>query len=142
MISTSEAKKISVMSWDVIIFRSDFPVTKMDDLPDDFKGPAMGTSEEIRIKLSSSFPGTDWSDPAWGIFEGDSFSIEFNIGHELVTTDLMLHVRGNGEPVTPIAKMCLTHGWSAIDTSTGELLNLKKPSTKGWLSFIAFRDRH
>ena len=123
------------MSSDVIIFNSKIAIQNIDDLPEDFVGSEMGTADEIRRNINAVFPGTDWSDPSWGIFDGDGFSIEFNIGNEAITTDLMLHVRGNGDPVTPIVKLCRAYSWKGLDTSTGELLNADNPSSKGWRSF-------
>ncbi|MCA9449858.1 MAG: hypothetical protein KC931_22240, partial [Candidatus Omnitrophica bacterium] len=92
------------MSWDVVLlnFQGDPPDT--DDLSDAFNDPpAMGDAAEIREKVSESLPGVDWSDPAWGVLQGDGWSIEFNHQETGETATMMLHVRGGGDPITSIA---------------------------------------
>jgi hypothetical protein len=51
-------------------------------MPDDWQGTSMGTLAEVRARINACIPGVDWSDPSWGVYDGDGFSYEFNIGSE------------------------------------------------------------
>jgi hypothetical protein len=51
-----------------------------------------------------------------------------------------LHVRGSGDPIAAIVKFARPLGWSVLDGSTGEFLDLDNPSQEGWQGFQAFRD--
>jgi hypothetical protein len=129
------------MSWDVVIVDScekaaACPVTDLDD--SDFK--ALGAADEVRQKISSNLPGVDWSDPR-GIFEGDGFSIEFNVGEDDPIQSIMLHVRGGGDAIAAIMSFVGPLGWSALDCSTGEFLDPNNPSQEGWEGFQAYRDK-
>ncbi len=129
------------MSWDVMIFRFDSPPPPISKWPDNFRPVALGEAQEIRNKISHDFPNIDWSDPAWGIFDGKGYSIEFNLQKEGVVEGFMLHVRGGGDPLPTICKLCLIHGWYAFDCSTGYFIDLDHPSREGWTSFQQFRDK-
>ncbi len=123
------------MSWDVFIFSSDPRL-----LSEGAKLPSLGGAGEVRNKISKSLPAVNWKDPAWGVLEGKGWSIEFNHQTNGVTDCIMLLVRGGGDPVTSIAKLCQDNGWVALDSSNGELLNLNAPSSNSWQEFQGYRD--
>ncbi len=131
------------MSWDVIVFDFDGkPPANILGLPDDYEIPEIGASDVVRKAISSGFPATDWSDTGWGVVDGDGWSIEFNIGQEAEVGQMMIwHVRGSGDPVTPIAALCKAQGWSPLDSVDSQFLDLDAPSTEGWEHFQAFRDQ-
>jgi hypothetical protein len=129
------------MSWDVMINRYDGPPPRVPDLPDDFRFPPMGDADTVRAQVSAVCPAVDWSDPAWGILEAGDYSIEFNLQKAGVVDGFMLHVRGGGDPVGVIARLCAANRWVALDTSTGEFMDLANPSRARWDSFRSFRDQ-
>lgn len=129
------------MSWDVMIHRFDGPPPRVEDIADDHEFLPLGEAPNVRRRISDALPAVDWGDPAWGVLEGDGFSIEFNFQAHGPVTGFMLHVRGGGDPITPIVAMCKLNGWAALDTSSGEFLDLAKPSVDGWESFQGFRDQ-
>jgi hypothetical protein len=129
------------MSWDVVLFntrgRTPPPVEQFQESDCEPLGPAT----EVRTQIAKLLPGVDWSDEAWGLFEGDGFSIEFNVGKNDPIGSMMLHVRGGGDAISAITAVARPLGWSALDCSTGEFLDLDNPSQKGWEGFQAFRDK-
>lgn len=129
------------MSWDVMILRFDGPPPPVEDIADDHQALPLGDAADVRTRISAVLPEVDWTDPAWGVLEGDGFSIEFNFQADGPVTGFMLHVRGRGDPITPTITLCSAYGWAALDTSAGEFLDLAKPSHSGWRSFQSFRDR-
>jgi hypothetical protein len=94
-----------------------------------------------RELLSGLLPGIDWSDTTWGIYEGNGFSIEFNVGRDDPIGIMMLHVRGGGDAIAAIVTLARPVGWSALDCSTSKFLDLDNPSQAGWEVFQAFRDK-
>lgn len=82
----------------------------------------------------------DWSDTTWGLYRGDGYSIEFNVGEEDPIQDMMLHVRGGGDAIADIMKFVVPNGWAALDCSTSEFLDPANPSDEGWAGFQEFRD--
>jgi hypothetical protein len=130
------------MSWDVVLFNfAGKPPIPPEEMGDDFEPPLLGKADEIRKIISTVFPDTDWSDPEWGILDVGATSIEFNMGEEDDVTDIMLHVRGGGDPVSAILKLCKAAGWTALDCSANRYLEAGNPDANGWGDFVAFRDR-
>jgi len=131
------------MSWDVMLFafggETPPPVEAMGG---DFKpSHSLGRADDLRKTISTHLPDVDWSDPEWGMLGGDGYSIEFNLADGEIIEHMMLHVRGGGDPVSAIAKLCKAAGWSALDTSTGRWLDVDSPSREGWEGFQRFRDK-
>lgn len=129
------------MSWDVMIFNlgGKAPLN-LDQLEETDLLP-LGPADEIRERISALLPGVDWSDPTWGIYGDEGFSIEFNVGEDDPITNMMLHVRGGGDAIAAITRFAKPLQWSALDCSTSEFLDFEKPSQAGWEGFQAFRDQ-
>jgi hypothetical protein len=135
------------MSWDVCVLKAD-SYRSVRDLPKAFEPPALGSIAEIKEKLAKVYPTIVWSQPdpdcgLWGSYkdESEKYSIEFSLGTKDHIEAIMLYVRGGGSVVSKIVALCVENGWAAIDTSVGEFMDLKQPSTKGWEDFQSFRDR-
>lgn len=106
----------------------------------DEKPAPMGNAEEVRARLSKSLPKIDWSDPQFGVLQGPDWNMEFNHEAEGITDSVMLHVRGGGNPIPFVVKVCKENGWVAFDTTSGELIDLNSPNAKSWKQFREFRD--
>jgi len=129
------------MSWDVMIFNTrGKKAPPVEQFKEDDYSP-LGPAAEVRERLSASLPEIDWSDPTWGIYNRAGFSIEFNVGKDDPIESMMLHVRGGGDAIAAVATIARPLGWSALDCSTSEFLDLDSPSQEGWEGFQAFRDR-
>jgi hypothetical protein len=132
------------MSWDVSIVAADSPPPPVADMPDDWKGVSMGSSEEVRSAISGCLGDVDWSDPTWGHFYGDGFSFEFNIvgmceGRDM--TGFMIHVRGGGNAIEKLISLSDATGWFLLDCSQGEWLHHCEDHDAGWVGFQEYRDR-
>jgi len=124
------------MSWDIFIFSTD-----PRHLSAGTKPHSLGDAADVRAKISKSLPAVNWKDPAVGVLEGKGWSIEFYHQANGATQDIMLSVRGGGDPVASIVKLCKDNGWVALDSSSGKLLNLDVPSSQSWQQFQAYRDQ-
>jgi len=129
------------MSWNVMIFntrgRKPPPIEEFQE--SDFE--PVGTFASVRQQLDRLLPGIDWSDPTWGIYRGDGFSISFNVGPEDPIDTIGLRIVGGGDALAAIVAFARPLGWSALDYSTGQFLDLEDPSRAGWEGFQAYRDR-
>src|SRR4051794_19319515 len=92
------------MSWGVMIFNlRGKPPPPIDQLQESDSEP-LGPAADVRQRISALLPGIDWSDPTWGIYDGDGFSIEFNVGADDPIANMMLHVRGGGNAIAAIVR--------------------------------------
>jgi hypothetical protein len=129
------------MSWDVMIFNlGDKTPPSLDQLRETDLRP-LGLASEVRQRISALLTGLDWSDPTWGLYGGDGFSIEFSVGKDVSITHMMLHVRGGCDAIGAITQFARPLGWSALDCSTSEFLDFDNPSQAGWEGFQAYRDK-
>lgn len=129
------------MSWDVCVMRFSRPYASLQDMTPDERALALGDAVLVREAVAHAFPGTNWSDPAWGRWEGPWGSIEFNLGKEEPATSMMLHVRAGPEVVPGIVSLCVDNGWQAVDCSDGQFLEKKEDPARGLEAWRAFRDR-
>jgi len=129
------------MSWDVMIMKFDQSYGSVGEIPDDATPLPLGSKTDVHGSVTKFFPGTDWSDASWGIFESTFGSIEFNLGEDDPADSMMLHVRASNEVVPPIIAMCRENGWNALDSSTGEMLESSENPTEGIEGWRAFRDQ-
>ena len=134
------ACRVHDMSWDVMVFHLRDKPQSLDDLREEAMLP-LGPAAQVREAISSVLSGVDWSDCTWGLYGGNGFSIEFNVGKEDPIQNMMLHVRGGGDAVSDIMKLVLANAWIALDCSTSEFLDPAAPSNEGWVGFQKYRDQ-
>jgi hypothetical protein len=129
------------MSWDLLIFntqgRKPPPLEELQESDTEPFGPAV----DLRRRLSERLPAIDWSDQAWGIYQGDGFFIEFALGDDDPVIGITLLVRGGGDPVSTIVQLAQAMRWSVLDIATGQFLDLENPADSAWREFQAYRDR-
>jgi hypothetical protein len=91
------------MSYD--IFVQDIPdsANTIEDIPDDFTPQEIGSRNEIISSILEIVPEADFSDPTWGNINGESFSIEVNLGEDEILTSFALHANGDKTALTIIS---------------------------------------
>lgn len=109
------------MSWDIALFKFPSPLTRAEEA-DHAPLLPLGALADVHAAILGHFPGTDWSDPAWGCWEEDWDSIEFNLGDDDPADSLMLHVRAGPDVVPRIQALCREQGWTAIDCASNTFL--------------------
>jgi hypothetical protein len=129
------------MSWDVSLFPAEGAPAPGKEIPEDWSPAPLGTAAEVRSRIADVLPAVVWDDKGWGTLEGTGWSIEFNFGRKDPVESVMLHIRGNGNPLSVLSALCQRNSWAALDLSTGEFLDLSAPSAKGWKEFRQFRDQ-
>ena len=129
------------MSWDISVQRFGKEYASIAEIPDDEQCVVLGSSEEVRAAISRFFPAVDWSDSAWGIFESDNGSVEFNMGTDEQSNGFMMHVRASNQVVPLIVAMCLSERWQALDCSEGVFLEKASDPVVGLEGWTAYRNQ-
>lgn len=127
------------MSWDIFFVAADAPPAPSARMPEDWFSRPIGTCADLRERLSGLFPGTDWTDPAWGVYEGERFTLEFNIGENDPCDGFAVHVRGRGDAVDAVRRIAEVPGWYGADPVQGEWLHHTADPGAGWRAFQNFR---
>lgn len=82
----------------------------------------LGSREEVKTAISRVLPEVDWSEPGWGIYERDGVYLEFNLGDGEPVEDLMIQVRGGGNPGAVLLALAKATDWSFFDLTRGKYL--------------------
>ena len=112
------------MSWDVLILHPD----SVSGSPEDRRLLPLGLAEDVRKAVSRALPGIDWTEAVQGVYEGRSYSIEVELPSRGVVDSFGLHVRGSGDPLPAIVRLCRQNGWVAFESAAGTFLDLDNPS--------------
>ena len=129
------------MSWDVSIHKFSRQYTDISEIPKDEKPLPLGSLAYVHEQVLNHFPGTDWSDQAWGVWSSNVGSIEFNLGREDPADGLMLHVRASQEVVPAIVNLCCSCGWQGIDCSSGDFIEQSEKPESGLSAWRKYRDQ-
>jgi hypothetical protein len=129
------------MSWDVMLLNIGDQPRATSTMEEGLEPTPLGEAQRVRDSISATEPEVDWRDPEWGVLATSEWSIEFNLGEREPVDSIMLHVRGGGDPVSNILRLCSKYGWSALDLSSGDFIDPERPSNSGWQGFQDFRDR-
>ena len=130
------------MSWDVMVFNyHGTPPADMDEMAEAGDPDPLGKAAAVRKAISKYLNGVDWTEPAWGVYMGEGFSLEFNMGEGDPIESIMLHVRGGGDAIAALLQFSQPNNWSLFDCSTSEFINPEDPSSAGWEGFQEFRDK-
>lgn len=129
------------MSWDVSLCRFSRRYESITDIPQDERLLVMGSLLDVQAAVSAVFPGTDWSDPSWGIYECQFGSIEFSVGRNDPVDGLMLHVRAGAPIVGGILQLCQRLSCQAIDCGDGSFLDRAADPAAGLEKWQAYRDQ-
>ncbi len=127
------------MSWDVTVQRFSRAYDSVEDIPEMERCVPIGSQVAVRSLISRYFPGTDWTEPEWGVFESPDGSIEFNMGKDEPSTGFMMHVRASPAIVRPMIEMCQAQGWQALDCSSGSFLEKSENPEASRIQWIADR---
>src|SRR5262245_62239948 len=131
------------MSWTLIAMKFEAPPPPMNRLPHGWEPEVMGTADEVRAKISTHLPRTDWANPAWGLYPGDGFTFEFGLAWDDPTklTNFAIHVRGGGDAIADLIKFARPNGWYLLDGSTGQWLDLDKPCHDSFRAYQGYVDQ-
>jgi hypothetical protein len=126
------------MSWDVFI--QDLPpdARSVRDIPDEFRPQPLGSRPEVIERITTAFPDTDFSDPAWGRLQSDGYSIDISIGDEEEINGITLHVRGSDDAVAAVVGLIDAVGGKAVDSWTGEIFDqaVARHSIQRWRAYL------
>lgn len=129
------------MPWEVIAFRCTEKLPPYRELPTDWRPEAMGTTEEVRARLSAQLPELEWDSHGFAGCGGDGFSFEIYVPRDQPVTGVSFDVRGSGDPLPELVRIAKANGWCLLDEAMGAWIDLESPSREGWQRFQAYRDR-
>lgn len=127
------------MSWDLLLMPVPDDSAAFDELPEHDDVPSLGQRAQVLAALAGTMPDADLSDPAWGVMEGPTWSLEINVSDSDPVEAIMLQVHGTGDDVlTVVHRVAEAVGGVVMDCAADELL--VEGQTAGWHGFQRQRD--
>jgi hypothetical protein len=118
------------MSWDAFLVR-----IKGDTIPDEVweaEELPLGSRGRVLDAIRQQFPDLrQQSNSEFVHLDGD-LSIEFKLMGRSPVNQVMLEVRGEGDPITPLLELTTRNGWLVFDVSTSDYIDPKKPAGSGY----------
>ena len=96
---------------------------------------AMSTPAEVRAKIDTHLPGVEWSGDYGGLYSGDDFTFEIDVGGQSQLDGFLVVVRGSGDAVGALLRFAVPNGWSLFDKSTEDFIDPENPSNAGWTAW-------
>jgi hypothetical protein len=131
------------VSWDVFIMQFPPEAGAIDEIPDDWDPPSVGTGRDVRGVLSKVLPGIEFSPDGWGDYEGPGFSISTPVSEadDSPVTGVSLFIHGDSEAAAPAA-LAVADALKARAFETGSGDFLTADSARSALdAWRAYRDR-
>ena len=126
------------MTWIAVLFdfKGEPPSARALDSPS-FTPPLMGLAGEIRQRISSVWPGIDWTcDKCY--YEAEDVSVLVKLSLDDATDNepvdcvlLELGYSGCYSPYTALERICTRYGWSVFDAEIGQFLHFPAPDQSG-----------
>jgi len=111
------------VTWDIYALRGPGGARTVEQIPEGWQPPPVGTHEEVLDRLRETVPQADLSDPTWVRIRGESWLVEAALGKAPQVHDVSFYVTGDGpEPVEAVLKVTRALRITAYDTETGEIL--------------------
>ena len=129
------------MSWDIFVFDMPREAKTVEDIPGDFKQAPIGRRSDVIARIRQVVPEADFSRPAWGLIDGDGWSIELNMGDQEECDGFAFHVRGEDAAAGVVAAILSHLGLRAVDSGTGEFFVPGLESIESFRKWRAHRDR-
>jgi len=129
------------MSWDISITKFSRIFHSIEEIPANEQALNLGSCQSVHKAVLEIFPNTNWSDPAWGIWDTPFGSVDFNLGADDPAKGMMLHVRASDEIIPLIVRLCLNNGWQGIDVSAGNFIEQAEEPEKGLKSWANYRNQ-
>ena len=131
------------MSWDLIALNYEgHPPDIGEKMPEP---KPLGSRDGVRDSIGAYLPDVRWSrsNPRQGVYRGNGFSIEFDVGESDPVTHVMLTVHGAAEAISALVAFAQPNRWSLLDCSTTQFLapehalryRLSRPRVVTWAGY-------
>lgn len=111
------------MSRDLLVLNIPDKISPFLQNTDIFLTP-LGSREYVLKIIQKAFPEIDISDPVWIVLAHQDYSLRFSLGDEEPIDAMLITVHGKQNAFNEIKHLCELANWRAVDSSTGELLDL------------------
>lgn len=110
------------MSWAIYAVRGPGGVRRLDDLPDDYAPPSIGTAAEVVERVREVAPQVDAARRSWLVLTGPDHDVEVSIGKDVQVRDVTFYINGGTDSVRLVMDISSRLGLTPYDTESGDFL--------------------
>lgn len=110
------------MSWAIYAMRTPGGARRLDDIPDEYAPPPLGTADRVVELIREAAPQLDSTDPKWLRLTGDDHSVEVTLGKGVQVHDITFYINGGDRAVAVVLEVSRHLGVMPYDTESGEML--------------------
>lgn len=129
------------MSWDIIAQDLPRDAASVEEIPDNFQPQPIGNRSQLIARIQQVVPQVVFTDPSWGIIEGNDWSIEVSTGDTELCDRVAFHVRGGDDAMGAVAAILDELKLRAIDCQSGEFFTTGPETLKSFHAWRHYRDR-
>ena len=100
-----------------------------------------GARDDVIKRILEVVPTANFSNPAWGLIDGGSWSVEVNLGLDTLCNGFALHVRGGDEAVGVVAAILAHMRLRAIDSQTADFFEAGPAALQSFQKWREYRAR-
>ncbi|GAA0940231.1 hypothetical protein GCM10009554_30760 [Kribbella koreensis] len=110
------------MSWAIYAMRGPGGVRRLDDIPDGYAPPSVGTTESVLDQVRELAPGVDASNRSWLVLKSDDYDVEMSIGKSVEVRDITFYLNDGPRSIPLVMEIAAKLGVTAYDTESGDFL--------------------
>ena len=108
--------------WAVYALTSPGGIRRLDDLPDGYTPPSLGTATDVVERIRTAAPELDAANPRWLRITRPDHTVEITVGKGVEVRDVTFYLSGPGAAVTVALDIAKALGVTPYDTESGEIL--------------------
>jgi hypothetical protein len=110
------------MSWAIYAMRGPGGVRRLEDIPEGYEPPSLGTADEVVAVVREVAPQVDASKRSWLRLKSDEYDVELTIGKGVDVRDLTFYLNDGPRSIPLVMEISSRLGVTAYDTESGNFL--------------------
>ncbi|TDU88796.1 hypothetical protein EV138_2345 [Kribbella voronezhensis] len=110
------------MSWAIYAMRGPGGVRRLEDIPEGYEPPSLGTADEVVAVVREVAPDVDASKRSWLRLKSDEYDVELTIGKGVDVRDLTFYLNDGPRSIPLVMEISSRLGVTAYDTESGNFL--------------------
>jgi len=110
------------MSWAIYAMRGPGGVRRLEDIPDGYEPPSLGTAEAVVEAVREVAPGVDASKRSWLLLQSDDYDVEMTIGKGVEVRDITFYINDGPRSIPLVMEISSRLGVTPYDTESGNFL--------------------
>ncbi|HEU4948080.1 MAG TPA: hypothetical protein VFT31_13085 [Kribbella sp.] len=110
------------MSWAIYAMRGPGGVRRLEDIPDGYAPPSLGTPDEVVAKVREVVPDVDATKRYWLQLKGPDHDVEMSIGKSVQVHDVTFYINDGPRSIPLVMEISSRLGVTPYDTESGTFL--------------------